>query len=262
MVTDSKTLKENAQTLIEKDSRAKKILQKANGERHYKEISELLGVHEKTVSPILSLAKELGFAERIKAGVYKKITSHMKYIPTSKTKNKQETSLAKKVLKKTEKIKNTPKFIGNLPKSISGGNKFLSLINKMKDTYEILYLTENFLRELIRKVLGQYPNWWKQKVPSGVKTSVQNEMNKSKYNDAPKIDELEYTHLGDLNQIILKNWKDFEPFLKVKDKPQFSAKLVEAIPMRNAIGHCIPLRAGDDQNYAVMRFKDILKMFN
>lgn len=263
MVVDSKTFKGNAKTLLEKDSRAKKVLQKADGKRDYKKIADLLNVHEKIVSPILTLAKDLGFAEKIKAGVYKKITSNMKYIANIKPQQKSQDPLIKKVFRKTNKVKNSPTFIKFVPKCISGGNSFLSLTSKMKDSYELLYLTENFLREIIRQVLSEYPNWWNKRVPSAVITNVQKEIKRAKYDDASKKDELEYTHLGDLNQIIIckKNWKEFQPYLNVKDKTRFSAKFSDAIPMRNAIGHCIPLRAGDDQRYAEMRFKDILKMF-
>ncbi|MDO8740360.1 MAG: hypothetical protein Q7J54_02160 [Candidatus Woesearchaeota archaeon] len=263
MVVDSKTLKDNAITLLEKATRAKKILQKADGKRNYKEIAKLLKINEKTISPILSLAKDLGFAEKIKAGIYKKITSNMKYIPEVKNSQKNTDPLASKVKRKADKVNNDPKFVKSLPKCVSGGHDFLSLTTKMKDAYELLYLTENFLREIIRQVLSKYPDWWNKRVPPDVISNVQKEKDRAKYNDASKKDELEYTHLGDLNKIILdnKNWKEFQPFLNTKDKTKLSTKLTEAIPMRNAVGHCIPLRAGDDQRYAEMRFKDILSLF-
>src|SRR3972149_3427156 len=67
---------------------AKEILQKADGKKNYQKIAEELKINTKITSPALSLAKDLGFAEKIKPGIYKKITKNMKYIPNKKKENK------------------------------------------------------------------------------------------------------------------------------------------------------------------------------
>ncbi|MBU0660688.1 hypothetical protein KKG22_00745 [Patescibacteria group bacterium] len=94
-----------------------------------------------------------------------------------------------------------------------------------------------------------------------MKTEVEKAKLNSKYDDATRKDNLEYTHIGQLKEIIIwgKNWDDFKPFLKSADKSNFEHELKKVIPSRNAIGHCIPLVA-DDYKDAEVRFKNILKL--
>jgi|SRR3989344_3149699 len=255
MVLDSEQLTKNAQNLLEKFSEAKIILKVADGKKDYKQISRNLGINEKIVSPALSLAKDLGFADKIKPGVYKKITSNMKYIPNKKEKRKKSKSvdsIVKKFSKEKRKV--------NIPKK-SIRFDYENKVNKMTVAYSWLFITENMLRDLIREVLGKTDNWWEDRIPNGVKSEVGKTIQNSKYDDAPKKDNLEYTHIGQLKEIIIwkKNWKDFEPFLKSKDRGNFEHELNKVIPQRNAIGHCIPL-TGDDYKYAEMRFSAVLQM--
>lgn len=256
MVLDSEQLKKNAQTLLERFSNAKLILRKANGKMDYKEISNELSINEKIVSPALSSAKDLGFAEKVKPGIYKKISSTMKYIPNIKNHKEKDFGIDN-VIKRFSKNKGKNKEISGLKQKFSYQGK----VEKMALAYKWLFITENILRDLIRKVIGSTPNWWENRIPDGVKSSVIKEIQKSKYDDAARKDNLEYTHLGQLKEIIIwkKNWKDFEPFLKSKDRSNFEHELNKVIPPRNAIGHCIPL-VGDDYEYAEMRFKAVLKL--
>ena len=256
MVLDSEQLGKNAQTLLQKSPEAKLILKKANGKDNYKEIAKNLDINEKIVSPALSLANELGFAEKIKPGVYKKITSNMKYIPNKKKKNNQDSTM-EDVMKKFSKVRK------NKVKSNITTIKFdyETKVEKMTIAYKWLFITENILRDLIRQIIGKEDNWWENRIPDGIKTSVNETINNSKYDDAPKKDNLDYTHIGQLKEIIIwkKNWKEFESVLKSKDRSNFEHELNRVIPQRNAIGHCIPL-TGDDYKYAEMRLKAILKL--
>jgi len=124
-----------------------------------------------------------------------------------------------------------------------------------------LYIVENTLRELVRKVLSQRTDWWKNYVPGDVQIDADNAIKKTPY-DAPKRnDKLEYTHLGQLKEIIIckKNWNDFLSYLNEKDKNAFAVTINKAIPSRNAIAHCIPLKS-KDLKVVDVRFEDILKM--
>ncbi len=81
------------------------------------------------------------------------------------------------------------------------------------------------------------------------------------YHGAKRRDELEYTHLGQLKEIITakRNWNLFLPFLKEKNKNSFQATIDKAIPSRNSLAHCTPL-TGEDFKFVEVRFKDILNM--
>ena len=208
------------------------------------------------MSPALSLAKEMGFAEKIKPGVYKKITSRMKLIPNKKEKNK-ETKSVDSIIKKFSK----KKYEVKIPKK-SITFKYESKVSKMTSAYSLLFITENMLRDLIRTVLrSKSQSWWEDRIPKDIKKKVDEAIENSRYDDAIRKDNLEYTHIGQLKEIITwkKNWDDFKPFLKSADKPNFEHELKKVIPSRNAIGHCIPL-VDDDYKDAEVRFRAILKL--
>ena len=254
MIIDSEKLEKNAQTLLKKFSNAKEILQKANGKKNYQRIAEELKINQKITSPTLSLAESLGFAEKIKPGVYKKITKNMKYIPNKMKENKNTSieSIVKRFSKKRVKKEKI-----ETPHSFNFKNK----VNEMANAYKWLFITENILRELIRSVFSSEENWWEGRVPEDVKKKVWEAKINSPYDDAKRTDELDYTHLGQLKEIIIKkeNWDLFFPHLKKKDKDTFKVEIERVIPSRNSIGHCISL-IGDDYKYAEMRFKAILKI--
>jgi hypothetical protein len=257
MVLNSEQLEKNALTLLKKSPNAKTMLKKADGKKDYHQIAKELGIHEKIVSPALTLAKDLGFAIRIRPGVYKKITSNMKYIPNTK-KMAEKTEVMGDIMRKLSKKARNKSNLIEQGYSFRDRNK----VEKMANAYRWLFITENILRDLIRNVLKKdCPNWWEERVPDDIKKEVNKMMQNSKYDDPKRKDNLEYTHLGQLKDIIIykRNWKDFEPFLKSKDKNNFDVDINRVIPSRNAIGHCISL-IGDDYTYAEMRFKAILKL--
>ncbi len=255
MVLDSEKLEKNALTLIRRYPSSKKFLRKANGKKDYQGIAKELGVNPKTVSPSLSLAKDLGFAEKIRPGIYKKITSNMKYIPNEK-KIEKRSSIEGIIKKFSGKIKSKVEE-SNLGYSLDFKNK----IAKMANAYKWLFITENALRELIRKVFVSEKNWWDNKIPGGIKEKIEEMKKNVPYDEAKRKDELDYTHLGQLKEIITYklNWDLFSPYLKKKDKKTFQVEIERVLSSRNAIGHCISL-VGDDYKYAEMRFKAILKL--
>ena len=256
MVFDSESFNQNCKNFAEFHYKARDILSTTDGKKSYKHIAKEHSVNGTTVSSILKYAEKLGLAKKIKAGIYKKLPGVMKHIPKTKNKNDGKTTVSQIINKVSSKKRKNKE--GNV-KYKAG---FKTKIDKMSKAYEQLFATENTLRELIRKVLSNEKDWWKNKIPKGVKDSIEDTMSKLPYDSPKRIDNLEYTHLGQLAEIMIskKNWKEFEPFLKKKiTKQTFQETVNRAIPVRNAIGHCIPL-SGDDFRLCDMRFIDILKM--
>jgi len=248
-------LKNNGQDFIKDHPNGKSVLRATDGKKNYQQIAKELNISNTSVSTILNTANKLQLAERIRAGVFKRKSGVMSYIPEGKVKRKVPASMDK-IMKKA---KHAPKSHEIKDKSFS--NLPLKNIDKMTMAYQNLYLTENTLRELIRKVLGQVEDWWERRVNKGIKDDVKDAIEKFPYDGYERRDELEYTHLGQLKEIITakNNWNDFLPHLNEKNKASFSTIVDKAIPSRNSIGHCISLKK-DDLKYVDMRFQDILKM--
>ena len=264
MVVDNSAFKQGCEDFSKFHYKAREVLGKADGKKSYINISEEVKINKTTTNAILKEAERLELATKIKPGVYKKKSGIMKHVPVLKksTPSKNKTTIAQlinKISKKKIKEKKHPSEEEGYSAS------FEKKSNKMVDAYRQLYSTENILRELIRKVVINEQNkdkWWRQRIPKGVRDAVGDTIIKLPYDDAERVDNLEYTHLGQLAEIIVngQNWNDFVPFLKQRlSKQTFQETINRAIPARNAIGHCIPLK-GDDLRLSDMRFVDILKM--
>ncbi|MEK6935993.1 MAG: hypothetical protein AABW67_04330 [Nanoarchaeota archaeon] len=133
---------------------------------------------------------------------------------------------------------------------------------KMASAYQWLYVTENALRDLIRKVYGSPTGWWNvNKVPQKVIDDVKRSMDQEKYDSAKRADELEFTNLDQLKEIITKNsnWNDFQSYLEVADKSTFRIKFEGTLSPRNCIAHSAPLKEKDLKVIDV-RFEDVLNM--
>jgi len=232
------------------------VLRSANGKNHYIDIAKLVGLHPTTTSGLLRKAEKLGLAKKIKNGIYKKIPGILGYMPSKGQIENISSKNVSDIINKIVKTKNRPKLNPNI-----SVNKIDANMNKMADAYKILYATENVLREMIRKVFSQNIDWWKNSVHIDIQKKVEEIITKEPYYAAERNDKLEYTHLGQLKEIIIskKNWKLFLPYLNEQDKNAFSITINKAIPSRNAIGHCIPLKP-KDLKVVDVRFEDIIKM--
>lgn len=131
----------------------------------------------------------------------------------------------------------------------------------MANAYIWVYITENLLRDLIRNVFSSEKDWWNKQVNGAIKKEVRDAIAKYPYDGAKRKDELEYTHLGQLKEIITSkmNWNLFLSHLNETDKNSFNATVEKAIPYRNSIAHCTRLTS-EDFKFVELRFKDILKM--
>lgn len=253
---DSEVIKRNCSNYSKLHSKAFDVLRKANGKTHYKQIAEILDLHETTVSSLLKTAEKLGLAEKI-GEFYKKKPGILGFMRAFKPKKSKEEKISE-VVEKTGKKK--LQFSDSKYAEAFGIN-FRDKMAKMAKAHMWLYLTENTLRELIRKVFKNEQNWWENRVNKGIKNSVNEAKDKYPYHGAERKDELEYTHLGHLKEIIASknNWDMFLPYLNEKDKNSFQVTIDKAIPSRNSIAHCTPL-TNEDFKFVEVRFKDILKM--
>jgi len=255
MVINSELLRVNCADYSKSHRDAVNVLKKANGKLSYKEIARNVGIAETTVSGLLSKAEKLGLAKKVKQGIYKKESGLSSFFPNRITTKRVESvsKLIKKASKKRQQKKNLDIF--------SPSPRISSSIDKMSEAYSLLYATENTLRDVIRKVFKKEESWWDNRVNKSIRDKVQEAIEKQPYHAVKRADNLEYTHLGQLKEIIISksNWELFAPYLKEKDRDAFKVTIDRAIPQRNAIGHCIPLKSSDLKVVDV-RFQDILKM--
>lgn len=256
-MTDINTLESNGKAYSKLHPYSREVLKMADGEKNYKEIAEKLKMDKTMVSNLLNKAVGFSLAKKIKPGVYKKENGVLGYIPKNNS-NKKTGKTASSILHNFSRKKKKEKIS---PKTFK--TRFEGKVEKMAEAYRWLFITENTLRELIREVFKSESDWWSRRVPVDVKKEVKKQKNRYPYDGEKRKDELEYTHLGQLKDIIISkgNWNNFLPYLKKKDKETFRVLIERAIPPRNSIGHCIGL-VGDDYKRADMRFKDILALFN
>lgn len=235
------------------------VLRNANGQNHYLKIAEDLGISKTRCSAILKFSGDLNISKKNKGGNYHKVAGVLGCMPKLKSSKKgvQEGSLSevskKRVSTAVKKASKTvyPSNI-SLPKNVS----------EMAVAYSWLYIVENVFRELVRKVYGKTEDWWSEKVVGKtIKDDVEESMEKYLY-DAPKrTDELDYTTLQQLKEIITrsKNWDDFKPFLEEDNRKKFGLKFEIGFPLRNAVGHSILLNKRDLRSIEV-KFGEILEM--
>ena len=137
--------------------------------------------------------------------------------------------------------------------------KIISNAKEMSEYYILLYVLENTLRNLIRYVFRNEKNFWKTKVNIKIQQDVKAIMEKEKYFEEGRQDELEYTHLDYLKQIITNNWDDFSKEINEKDKTKFINEVEKFLPCRNAIAHTTFVK-GLDASRCKYKFEEIMKM--
>jgi DNA-binding Lrp family transcriptional regulator len=253
MIEDAEIIRKNCQEYASTNGKAIEVLKKANGKIDYKKIANILGMHPTAVSSLLRKSAKLGLSKK-EGEFYHKLPGILGYLSkTARKKVPTKTHDLKEVSLKALKASKSTKQVYNIS-SVSNSEK-------MAESYVWLYVTENSLRQFIRNILGRTETWWKTKVNQSIQKVVEDEMKRYPYDGAKRNDELEYTHLGQLKEIIVsnQNWNLFKGHLREKDKTKFQVIVDKAIPTRNSIGHCISLK-GIDLKEVEVRFRDILKM--
>lgn len=110
---------------------------------------------------------------------------------------------------------------------------------KMSEAYKAFFCFENAVRELVAQRLKEKhkSNWWA-KVPKKVRTKVENrktEERKNKWHVQRGGDELSYSDFGDLSDIIVANWQDFDDLFP--DQDWVKTRIGDLEKSRNVIAH-------------------------
>lgn len=228
------------------------LIKFSNGKRSNEELSKMTSYNYTTASKLLNDARRQNLVEKNSSGFFKKLVPD-RYFP--KISDNTSKISKRKIAKRIKKDVKIPIQNSLIPISIYNS------ITPMSKAYMWLYITENALRELIRVVFKKTSKTWEKDVPNGVIDSVKNIKAKTPYDAVKRKDELEYSHLGHLKEIIInkKNWNDFIPYLNERDKDKFRVIVDKSVGVRNAIGHCIKL-SDQDLKIVEVRFDDILKM--
>ncbi len=127
---------------------------------------------------------------------------------------------------------------------------------RMADFYAIYYALENSIRRLISGRLSEKhgANWWKHKVPEGVRNEVAKKQKEEK-DTAMSIrseDPLAYTNFGELISIFDANWPDFADTLRSQKAMQ--STLSQFNKIRNPVAHSCELNEDE-----ITRFKLLVK---
>jgi hypothetical protein len=127
---------------------------------------------------------------------------------------------------------------------------------RMADFYAIYYALENTIRRLISGRLSEKygPNWWKDKVPEGVRNEVAKKQKEEK-DTAMTIrseDPLAYTNFGELINIFDANWPDFSD--TIRSQKAMQTTLSQFNKIRNPVAHSCELHEDE-----ITRFKLLVK---
>lgn len=252
----SEEIEKAFKALLKITRRAVEVVRRLDGKTDYITIGNELGLHKTIVSSVQKesykskLTKKIGRFYKRKPGILRHAPK-IKIDLQSNNNHKKLNRMKKRIVKKIEPKKNSANI-----------NLRISEAQKMAYAYQWLYITENALRDLIRKVYGKTDIWWNViKVPQGIIDSVALSKTKEKYDSTKRADELEYTNLDQLKEIITKksNWNNFTHYLEVKELNKFRIKFEGALSPRNCIAHSAPLK-DKDLKIVDVRFEDILNM--
>lgn len=132
----------------------------------------------------------------------------------------------------------------------------LQAARRMADFYVLYYSLENSIRRLISgRLQEEYAaDWWEQRVPAGVKSSVADKQKREK--DTPMSirsdDPLTYTNFGELIDILNANWASFSDTLRSQKAAQQILSQFNLV--RNVIAHSVELNEDE-----ILRFQLLVK---
>jgi hypothetical protein len=247
---NAEEIKSNLQSLLAIHTKAIDILNAAKG-RNLSEISKTTGVAYSTTSSILTRAKSFGYVDKSKGlwtknkvikgfDLYKAANVTFKPIIESKTE-----------MKKAQRVNNPFKPLSYYKEG-----------TEMMEGYRAIFCLENTIRQILRSIFKKEKEWFAKRIDDSIKRDIEKAKNEPYYAHKKRKDDLDYTTLGHLFQIIIsnKNWKDILPKLNETDKNSFSATFKKVLSSRNAIMHCIPL-SKTDQKLIDARVREIALMF-
>ncbi len=126
--------------------------------------------------------------------------------------------------------------------------------------YPILYIFENSVREVVRRVLNHAigPDWWDRCAPENVRRTVADRMrqeNDTPWHGARGAHAIFYTDIKDLVSIVRNTdaWQKLKPIL---GSIEWFSQLINCIgASRNPVAHMNPI-SGDDRQRVVVNFRD------
>lgn len=132
--------------------------------------------------------------------------------------------------------------------------------DRMSQVYVAVAAFEKSVRELVASVLldAHGESWWDSKVQSEIRNDAKQRMEseeKVRWHVKRGGNPLNYTMIGDLLSVILKNFEDFEPFLHDRDWTKSVFDTIEK--SRNVIMHC-----GELSNRDMARIGSVIKDWN
>ncbi len=97
-------------------------------------------------------------------------------------------------------------------------DEHVKVSKKMASVYVAITSFENMVRDFIAKTLSEEKGeeWWEKSVSESIRKKAESrrkEEEKIKWHQQRGERLLNYTEMGDLNNIILQNWDDFEDYL-------------------------------------------------
>lgn len=112
--------------------------------------------------------------------------------------------------------------------------------SQMREVYVGFFCLENAARELITQRLQERhgSSWWVQKVPKKIRDSVdtlKQKEQKNRYLSSRSVSEIGYTFFGNLCQIIIANWDDFNDLFP--DQAWVTSRFNDLEACRNIIMH-------------------------
>lgn len=130
----------------------------------------------------------------------------------------------------------------------------------MAAIYPLLYVVENSMREVIRRVMADKfsEDWWNTEMTTSKLRSIRDTVagrmkteRKNSWHQKRGAHPIDYTDIGDLETIILAKHRSFIPDI-IGDKDWFIQFMKELKPSRNVVCHMNPL---DSHNTADIRLK-------
>jgi hypothetical protein len=118
--------------------------------------------------------------------------------------------------------------------------RIISEAAKMASVFTVFFCLENAVRELITERLRDRHgfDWWEKCVPSKIQTNVQTLMRGEqlhRYHTSRSSELIGYTTFGNLGQIVVNRWADFEDLFP--DQAWISSRFKDLEMSRNIIMH-------------------------
>jgi hypothetical protein len=128
---------------------------------------------------------------------------------------------------------------------------------KMSSIYKALFSIENTIRGFIVDRLSERKgtNWWEISVPNKIKSDVdklKSDEIKNRYMSPRSSNNIDYTLLGNLSQIIIQNWDEFSDL--IPNQAWLSSRVGDLERCRNVIMH-----TGTLDDYDIERIEIIIR---